>query len=102
MHPASQLGSRHDDGPGPPLLFPFAQSFIESLETISRSLMRDTAFQDPRSYFTLLRNYLQSRYQRFPGTPLRGLQVLGSLETRNLSFDRVFILDAVEGRASQG
>ena len=80
-----------------PFFSPFAQSFIESLETISRSLMRDKAFQDPRSCFTLLRNYVQGRYQRFPGTPLRGLQVLGSLETRNLSFDRVYILDAVEG-----
>lgn len=80
-----------------PFFSPFAQSFIESLETISRSLMKDTSFQDPRSYFTLLRKYLESRYQRFPGTPLRGLQVLGSLETRNLTFNRVFVLDAVEG-----
>ena len=80
-----------------PFFSPFAQSFIETLETISRSLMRDVSFQDPRSYFTLLRKYLESRYQRFPGTPLRGLQVLGSLETRNLSFERVFVLDAVEG-----
>jgi len=80
-----------------PFFSPFAQSFIETLETIARSLMRDTSFQDARSYFTLFRKYLESRYQRFPGTPLRGLQVLGSLETRNLSFDRVFIMDAVEG-----
>jgi ATP-dependent helicase/nuclease subunit B len=80
-----------------PFFSPFAQSIIESLEAISRSLMGGTVFQDPRSYFTLLRRYLEGRYQRFPGTPLRGLQVLGSLETRNLAFDRVFVLDAVEG-----
>jgi ATP-dependent helicase/nuclease subunit B len=85
-----------------PFFSPFAQSFIETLETIARSLMRETSFQDPRSYFTLFRRYLESRYQRFPGTPLRGLQVLGSLETRNLSFDRVFVLDAVEGIFPQG
>ncbi len=85
-----------------PFFSPFAQSFIESLETISRSLMHDISFQDPRSYFTLLRKYLESRYQRFPGTPLRGLQVLGSLETRNLTFERVFVLDAVEGVLPQG
>ena len=85
-----------------PFFSPFAQSFIETLETISRSLMHDTSFQDPRSYFTLLRKYLESRYQRFPGTPLRGLQVLGSLETRNLTFDRVFVMDAVEGIFPQG
>ena len=80
-----------------PFFSPFAQSFIETLETIARSLMRETSFQDPRSYFTLFRKYLESRYQRFPGTPLRGLQVLGSLETRNLTFQRVFVMDAVEG-----
>ena len=84
-----------------PYFSPFAESFIEALGTISRSLMRDTTFLDPRSYFTLLRRYLESRYQRFPGTPLRGLQVLGSLETRNLSFQRVFVLDAVEGTLPQ-
>ncbi|HVO39659.1 MAG TPA: PD-(D/E)XK nuclease family protein, partial [Spirochaetia bacterium] len=84
-----------------PYFSPFAESFIEALHAISRSLIRDASFLDHRSYFTLLRRYLEGRYQRFPGTPLQGLQVLGSLETRNLSFDRVFILDAVEGTFPQ-
>jgi ATP-dependent helicase/nuclease subunit B len=35
-------------------------------------------------------------YTPFEGTPLRGLQVLGFLETRNLTFDRVFLLDTNE------
>jgi inactivated superfamily I helicase len=30
---------------------------------------------------------------RFPGTPLRGLQVLGFWETRCLQFDDVYFLD---------
>jgi len=30
----------------------------------------------------------------FPGTPLKGLQVLGLLETRGLRFGRVYFLDA--------
>ncbi len=33
----------------------------------------------------------------FEGTPLRGLQILGFLETRNIKFDQVFFLDANEG-----
>ncbi len=93
------LGWVHDNTTAPdhPFFSPFAESIIESLEAISRSLMRATVFQDPRSYFAVLRRYLEGRYQRFPGTPLRGLQVLGSLETRNLCFQKVFVLDAVEG-----
>jgi hypothetical protein len=80
---------------------PFAQSVIEAMQIISRSLLGSMSFQDPRSYFTLLRKHLESRYQRFPGTPLRGLQVLGSMETRNLIFERVFVMDAVEGTLPQ-
>jgi ATP-dependent helicase/nuclease subunit B len=79
-----------------PLLYPFAESFIRSLDTISRSLMKDLTFSETRSYFMLFRKYIMTCYSPFEGTPLRGLQVLGVLETRNLSFERVFILDMNE------
>ncbi|MEI9478112.1 MAG: PD-(D/E)XK nuclease family protein, partial [Deltaproteobacteria bacterium] len=79
-----------------PLLYPFSESFVQSLDTISKSLMKDLVFSETRSYFTLFRKYLMTCYTPFEGTPLRGLQVLGVLETRNLSFDRVFILDMNE------
>jgi CRISPR/Cas system-associated exonuclease Cas4 (RecB family) len=79
-----------------PLFYPFSEAFVQSLETISKSLMKDIRFTDPRSYFTLFKKYLATCYTPFEGTPIRGLQVLGVLETRNLSFDRVFILDMNE------
>jgi ATP-dependent helicase/nuclease subunit B len=79
-----------------PLLYPFAESFVRSLDTISRSLMKDLVFSETRSYFVLFRKYIMTCYSPFEGTPLRGLQVLGVLETRNLSFDRVFVLDVNE------
>jgi len=79
-----------------PLFYPFSEAFIQSLETISKSLMKDLGFTDARSYLTLFRKYLATRYTPFEGTPIRGLQVLGVLETRNLTFDRVFILDMNE------
>jgi len=80
-----------------PYFTPFSESFVQSLDTISHSLMAEKNFTDTQSYFTLLRNYLQSRHLSFPGTPLHGMQVLGGLETRSLQFERVFILDANEG-----
>ena len=80
-----------------PYFTPFSEAFVRSLEAISRSLMARKSFNDTGSYFALLRRYLATCYLPFPGTPLHGLQVLGALETRNLQFDRIFILDANEG-----
>ena len=69
---------------------------MQSLDTLARSLMREMAFEKTTSYFTLFRRYLMTCTTPFEGTPVRGLQVLGVLETRNLSFDRVFVLDVNE------
>ena len=33
----------------------------------------------------------------FSGSPLKGLQILGLLETRSLSFDNVIVMDVNEG-----
>lgn len=79
-----------------PLSYPFSEAFIQSLDTISKSLMKDIRFTETRSYFTLFRKYLATCYMPFEGTPVKGLQVLGVLETRNLSFERVFVLDMNE------
>jgi ATP-dependent helicase/nuclease subunit B len=79
-----------------PLFHPFAESFIASLELLPGSLMKDIAFAERSSYFVFLRKYVMTCHTPFTGTPLKGLQVLGFLETRNLKFDRVFVLDANE------
>ena len=59
--------------------------------------MKDIRFQDVGSYFALFKRYIMSSYTPFAGTPLRGVQVLGFLETRNLKFENVVFLDANEG-----
>lgn len=79
-----------------PLFYPFSESFISSLDLLARSLMKDMAFVDRTSYFTFFRKYVMTFHTPFSGTPVKGLQVLGALETRNLKFERVFILDANE------
>lgn len=80
-----------------PLFLPFAEAFIDSLHVLSRSLMKEVTFASAQGYFTLMRHYLTSCHVPFEGTPLRGFQVLGALETRTLQFDTVFFLDANEG-----
>src|SRR5581483_8347307 len=79
-----------------PLFHPFSESLTSALDTLPRSLMKDIFFEDRSSYFVFLRKYIATCHNPFPGTPLRGLQVLGSLETRNLKFKSVFVLDANE------
>ena len=79
-----------------PLFYPFSESFMRSLNTVSRSLMKDTVFLERSSYFSFFRKYVMMCHTPFDGTPVRGLQVLGFLETRNLKFDRVFVLDVNE------
>lgn len=79
-----------------PLFYPFSESFLRAMDSVSVSLMKDFAFTETGSYFTFFRKYIMTVYSPFEGTPLRGLQILGFLETRNIRFERVFILDANE------
>jgi ATP-dependent helicase/nuclease subunit B len=79
-----------------PLFLPFSDSLINAFEILSRSLMKEFSFKERSSYFIFLRKYIATCHTPFPGTPLKGLQVLGALETRNLKFKTVFVLDANE------
>lgn len=45
----------------------------------------------------LVRSHFLGRTIRFVGSPLKGVQVMGPLEFRGLSFDEVVVLDALEG-----
>jgi hypothetical protein len=79
-----------------PYFHPFAESFMKELDVLGRSRTRDLAFAERNSYFHFLRRYVAQCFTPFEGTPLRGVQVLGFLETRNLRFERTYILDANE------
>jgi len=79
-----------------PLFHPFSEAFIKALDELSRSLMKDIRFKERASYFSFFKRYISSCHSPFEGTPIRGLQVLGFLETRNLNFERVIIMDVNE------
>lgn len=91
-----QFIDRHSTARLHPLFSPFAEAFVRALDLLGRSLMKDLSFQERESYFSFFRKYMTTQRVPFDGTPLKGLQVLGLLETRGLRFDRVFILDANE------
>ncbi|MGB2867447.1 MAG: PD-(D/E)XK nuclease family protein [Bacteroidota bacterium] len=77
-----------------PLFRSYAEKLLELCDTIKNSLAGTKTLSDPASFESFLRNTIAGETVPFPGTPVRGLQVLGLLETRNLSFERVFVLDA--------
>ena len=77
-----------------PLFGSYAEKLLELCDTIKNSLAGGKALSGPAGFESFLRNFIAGETVPFPGTPLRGLQVLGLLETRNLSFERVYVLDA--------
>lgn len=68
------------------------QSLIPEL---ARSALAREHFP-PEALFAMLRNLLEAERVPFEAAPLVGLQVMGLLETRLLSFRRVLIVDAGE------
>lgn len=77
-----------------PFFRPYAQQLIDVLDGVSRSLLAGKRFESVAGYFAFFHQYVATQSVPFPGTPLHGLQVLGLLETRNLKFDTVYLLDA--------
>lgn len=80
---------------------PYAASFLEcaagELNALARGPLAPLSLGDRRAYFSFIEAALAPARVPYPGTPLKGLQVLGFLETRNLCFEEVFVLDANEG-----
>ena len=63
-----------------------------------KALSEENQFQFQQiTFLKLFRQLMQSLRLPFTGEPLRGLQIMGVLETRNLDFDHVLILSANEG-----
>ncbi|MBI5475988.1 MAG: PD-(D/E)XK nuclease family protein [Ignavibacteriales bacterium] len=77
-----------------PYFKPYVQKLMEALDQVAHSLVKAEKFAEPAGYIIFLQHYLESETVPFHGTPLRGLQVLGLLETRNLAFDTLYFIDA--------
>lgn len=82
----------------------FLQEYIASALTALEGIVSFTEENesefleaDFKSTAKFIRHYLTRTDIHFRGSPLRGIQVMGMLEFRGLSFDEVIVLDAVEG-----
>jgi len=79
---------------------PLENEFIYTLEDRVIPSLEDTLFSEQpmgkRLLFSLLREIVRLARTPFEGHPLVGLQVLGLLETRLLSFEKVVMIDVNE------
>lgn len=88
--------------PGHAFFYPFSEGFLRVFDELENSLFSSVSFDSVTDYFNFFRRYIKTCTLPFEGTPLRGLQVLGFLETRNIQFERVFFLNLNEGIVPEG
>jgi CRISPR/Cas system-associated exonuclease Cas4 (RecB family) len=86
--------SENSTAPLHPYWAPFVEKAIEHILELKNSRLAGESFAGPAGYFKFFKTFMQGANYPFPGTPLKGLQVLGFLETRGLRFNRVYFLDA--------
>ncbi len=78
----------------------YAAAALDALEGLNDFASSHAgAFQaaGPAAMAAVVRSHFRGRTIRFEGSPLQGVQVMGPLEFRGLSFDEIVILDALEG-----
>jgi CRISPR/Cas system-associated exonuclease Cas4 (RecB family) len=83
----------------------FAFQFVKVLNRIQDLIGLQTPDQTDRkefvkslkSFLRLLRQLVRAERIPFSGEPLKGLQIMGVLETRNLDYKNVFVLSLNEG-----
>jgi hypothetical protein len=84
--------------------YPFNVKAIEETlklaETVSSAACSKEVFEQA-DLFRIFRLFLESAKLSFSGSPLKGLQILGLLETRSLSFKEVLVMDLNEGTVPQ-
>ncbi len=73
----------------------FAKKIIEIINVFNNSYFNNE-IMNKKSIFRLFKYYTDNEFAAFNGIPLKGLQIMGILETRTLKFDKVIIFDSNE------
>jgi CRISPR/Cas system-associated exonuclease Cas4 (RecB family) len=74
----------------------FTGIILENINKLQNSLAACGVELSTSTFASLLRRVLQSVSIPFEGEPLRGVQIMGILETRNLDFKNVLLLSATD------
>ncbi len=80
----------------------YAFHFYQHLSRLHTIFAESSAAPEWRGFQKLFRQVVLSQKIPFSGEPLRGLQIMGVLETRNLDFDNVIFLSLNEGMLPAG
>lgn len=72
----------------------FSEEMIKCFQDLSLSKLGAVELGNTNAYFNFLDYMLNGVSYPFVGTPVKGLQILGPLETRSLNFDTVYYMDA--------
>lgn len=79
------------------LFYPFCEAMLDTLTEVQCSEISEKGFNNLYDYFDFFKKIISYSHVPFKGTPIKDIQVLGFLETRNLKFDNIYILDVNEG-----
>ena len=88
------LAVRIKQAGGMALELDFAKHYYQAVMRLKENNLPEIL---PATYFRLLNQLVSLDSVPFRGEPLRGLQIMGPLETRAVDFDRVIILSCNEG-----
>jgi CRISPR/Cas system-associated exonuclease Cas4 (RecB family) len=88
---------KNSPAPHYPFSGEFFHKFFTFIDEIKSSMISSECFENTLDLLEVFLYFAKDEQVYFEGSPVKGLQILGLLETRALSFDKIFILDVNEG-----
>jgi len=98
----AMVNSSVSDTPAPKIELEYAYAVARILRQLRQLIDEPSGFLTWDSLAVFLTQLLETTMLPFYGEPLKGLQIMGMLETRTLDFERVIILSCNEGILPSG